>query len=213
MHVLRHARRRPRVRHRSEEYAGKFGDELNEIDFDRAVVERLVAALRRPARVLDIGCGPGQISTFVETHGDLAVTLDVTFEMLVVARRRRAASGYVCADVRRLPVANASFAAAVCWYSLHNLPRTGLPAVLDEIRRVTQVGGHLAIGTHSGEGEEWHDTEWNGRHEQVVVTYYGADELRSLVSGAGFSNVVVTKRPPLPHEHQVQKVYVEATAK
>lgn len=195
----------------AEDYAAQFGDEFKSIDFDRALVERLIAGLSRRARVLDIGCGPGQVSAFVESHGTSAVALDLTFEMLAVASRLGAASAYVCGDVRRLPFATASFAVAACWYSLHNLPRDALLEVLCEIRRVTEVDGRLAIGTHSGEGEEWHDTEWNGRHEQVLVTYYAADELRSLVSKAGFSNVAVTTRPPLPDEHQVEKVYVEAT--
>jgi ubiquinone/menaquinone biosynthesis C-methylase UbiE len=153
---------------RAVEYAEEFGDDLSEIHFDRAVVERALVGLRQPARVLDIGCGPGQVSAFVEARGDLAVALDVTFEMLIVARRRQAASAFTCADIRWIPCADASFAAALCWYSLHHLPRLALPAVLEEIRRVTYPGGRLAIGTHGGEGEKWHDTDWDGQSERVL---------------------------------------------
>ena len=196
----------------AEEYARKFGDDLVTNEFDRGVVDEAIAGLEAPALVLDLGCGPAQVSAHVRETGHAAVSIDLTLEMLLVARSRGAADAPVRADVQRLPFADARAGAAVCWYSLHNLPRTAMPAVLAELRRVLRVGGRLLIGTHGGMGQELHATEWEGRPESMVVTYYAEQELEDLVRRARFGDVSARRRDPLPHEHQVGKLYVSGLA-
>ena len=196
----------------AEEYARKFGDDLVTNALDRGVVDDAIAGLEARALVLDLGCGPGQVSAHVRAAGHAAVSIDLTLEMLRVARSRGAADVPVRADVQRLPVADARAGAAVCWYSLHNLPRTAMPAVLAELRRVLRVGGRLLIATHGGVGEELHATEWHGRPESIVVTYYAEQELEDLVRRARFGDVSARRRDPLPHEHQVEKLYVSGLA-
>lgn len=196
----------------AEEYASKFGDELRTNDRDRSDLDEVAAELPAEAVVLDIGCGPAQISAYVRERGRLAVSVDLTLEMLHVARDCGAAGLAVCADVRRLPLADACADAAVCWYSLHNMPRATMPSVLAELRRVVRRDGRLLVATHAGTGEEGHDTEWHGQHERVVVTYYSGDELADILADVGFCDVRVRTRSPMPHEHQVNKLYVAATA-
>ena len=196
----------------AEEYARKFGEDLVTNEFDRNVVDEVIAGLAPRALVLDIGCGPAQVSAHVREAGHAAVSIDLTMEMLLVARSRGAANSPVRADVQRLAIADGVADAAVCWYSLHHLPRAAMPGVLAELRRVLCVGGRLVIGTHGGGGEEFHATEWQGRPETVIVTYYAEQELRDLVRRAAFGDVRAHRRGPLPHEHQVDKLYVIALA-
>ena len=196
----------------AEEYGRKFGDDLVTNEFDRSVLDEAIGDLPPCALVLDIGCGPAQVSSYVRVAGHAAVSIDLTLEMLLVARSRGAAQAAVRADVQRLPLASAIGDAAVCWYSLHHLPRTVMPAVLAELRRVLRVGGRLVVGTHGGVGEELHATEWRGSPESVVVTYYTEHELEGLLGRAGFGNLSAHRRDPLAHEHHVEKVYVGGLA-
>lgn len=196
----------------AEEYARTFGDDLITNEFDCSVVDEAIGDLPPRALVFDIGCGPAQVSAHVREVGHTALSIDLTMEMLLVARSRGAADAAVRADVRRLPSADAVADAAVCWYSLHHLPRAAMPGALAELRRVLRVGGRLLIGTHCGRGEAFHATDWQGRPETVIVTYYAEQELRNLVRRAGFGGVTAHRREPLPHEHQVGKLYVTGVA-
>jgi len=196
----------------AEEYARKFGDDLVTNEFDREVLNEAIAGLAARARVLDIGCGPAQVSAHVREAGHAAVSIDLTLEMLLVARSRGAADSAVRADVQRLSVADGVADAAICWYSLHHLPRAAMPSALAEIRRVLRVGGRLLIGTHGGVGEQTHAVEWEGRAETVIVTHYVEQELKDLARRAGFQSVAAHRRDPLSHEHQVEKLYVTAVA-
>jgi ubiquinone/menaquinone biosynthesis C-methylase UbiE len=196
----------------AEDYARKFGDQFQTNDFDRQILTRLVERCSPRSRVLDVGCGPGQVSAYVNAHDRAAVGIDLTPEMLVAARRGDRALPLLNGDMLRLPLRDACCDAAVCWYSVHNMARSALPSALCELRRVLRTGGHLLVATHSGDGEEWHETEWNGRVERVVVTYYLPDELAGLLRAAGYRDLDISTRPPLPEEHQVEKVYAAATA-
>ena len=196
----------------AQEYARKFGDDLVQNEFDRGLVDAAITGFEAQALVFDIGCGPGQVSAHVRGSGHAAVSVDLTVEMLHVARDGGAARALVCADVQRLPIVTACGDAAVCWYSLHHLPRAALPAVLAELRRVLRVGGRLLIGTHGGAGDELHPIEWQGRREHVTVSYYAEGELAGLVGRAGFREVGVCRRDPLSHEHQAEKLYVTGLA-
>lgn len=194
----------------AQEYAAKFAEDLANSAFDCSVLSDATSTLATPSVILDVGSGPGQVSAFVSQQGHRPLAVDLALEMLHVARTRLPIDA-VRADVCHLPVVAGAANAAICWYSLHHLTRTLMPGVLGELRRTLARAGRLAIATHAGSGEEWHDVDSRGITEQVVVTYYRADELVDLVNAAGFEVLDVRTRDPLPHEHQVTKLYVTAT--
>ena len=186
-------------------YAERFGDQFVTNEFDRGVVERFLAGVAPGSLVLDGGCGPGQLGVLAAEHGLTPIGVDVTFEMLQIARDRVAAPLLACADLCDLPFADASFGAAVCWFSIHNLPRDLLPRLLANSRRVLTTGGQLLLATHEGTTEE-QVTDAAG--ETFSFTYYGSEELAALVVGAGFTSVETIVREPLADEHQVRKLFV-----
>jgi SAM-dependent methyltransferase len=163
--------------------------------------------------VLDIGCGPGQVAGYLTARGVRAVGVDLSPNALSIARRRSAGSGFVAADMRRLPVRTGSCAGIVAFYSLHHLARKEVPAGLDELRRVAAPGATLLIATHEGEGEAFSEADWLGQHVEVMgATLFTADELDMALSEAAFTVDHILHRDPLPHEYQGPRVYVTATA-
>ncbi len=183
-------------------YAEEFGDTVETEEFDRAVLTHVLAGATAGGLVLDAGCGPAQCAAFVEARGYRAIALDVTPEMLEVARHRVQAPP-VRGDLRSLPFASRSFDAVMAWFSLLHLPRTAMPDALTGIRRVMRVGAPLAIalqgGTRDmtdGAGPSWCE--------------YTGTEVARLLNATGFSSVVTRSRPPRPHEYQATKVMASA---
>ena len=69
-------------------YAARFGDDLHASAFDRGVLDDALDVLGPSGRILDLGCGPGQIASYVMARGVDAVGVDLTPAMLDVAGRR-----------------------------------------------------------------------------------------------------------------------------
>jgi 2-polyprenyl-3-methyl-5-hydroxy-6-metoxy-1,4-benzoquinol methylase len=100
----------------------------------------------RSPRVLDVGCGEGQIAAELARVGFDVVGVDVAEEPL-----RRARSRHPELDVRRVsvdgdwPLADASFDAVWAGETIEHVADTA--AWLSEVRRVLRSGGALLLST------------------------------------------------------------------
>jgi demethylmenaquinone methyltransferase/2-methoxy-6-polyprenyl-1,4-benzoquinol methylase len=123
----------------------------------RAVVRRIVR--RRPATVLDVATGTGDLAIALRRQTAAAVTgVDISEGMLAVARRKTAAAArrrpssqpgapppvdYRCAAAEALPFPDGSFDAVTVAFGVRNFDN--LDAGLREIGRVLKPAGVAAI--------------------------------------------------------------------
>jgi ubiquinone/menaquinone biosynthesis C-methylase UbiE len=187
------------------DYAVRFGAELRERDPDTEFLDTALADLP-DGPVLDVGCGPAQVSGYLIAHGRSAVGLDIAPGMLAEAARLVPEAGLVTADLLALPLRAATCAGAVASYSLHHLPRARLGGALAGLARVLKPGGVLVVITHGGGGEEWLDRP-EGR---VVLSTYSADELAALLSHCGLMPELTRIRPPREGEWPADKIRISA---
>jgi demethylmenaquinone methyltransferase/2-methoxy-6-polyprenyl-1,4-benzoquinol methylase len=106
----------------------------------RAVARSL--AVRPGDIVLDLGCGTGGLGRLLAGRCEV-VGLDLSVEMLKVARRRGPAGAFVQASAFRLPFRAGALSAAGSAFLLRNL--NDLPAAFGELARVLSPGGRVAL--------------------------------------------------------------------
>lgn len=124
---------------------------------DRRWKRRLVgmAAPRPGTRALDLACGTGDIAFALADRGARVTGLDVTHEMLRLARAKRAGAacdvpraacdvpratcGFVTGDMMALPFGPGLFGIVTTGYGIRNVPE--LRGALAEIYRVLAPGG------------------------------------------------------------------------
>ena len=191
----------------------------------------LALATPKPGeRVLDVACGTGVVTRLVAQRvgpTGTVVGLDLNPGMLAVARavppRHGAQIEWREGNVGAIPVADATFDLALCQQGLQFFPDR--PAALREIRRVLAPRGRLALSVwrpmqHSSGFEALATALGRLIAPEAAAIMQGpfalgsADELRTLVTGAGFGDVVVqpaakTLRFPSPEEFV--RRYVAAT--
>lgn len=115
------------------------------LGIDRSWRRRTIAALelRGGERVLDLGCGTGDLALAAAALGALPVGLDVAAGMLALAGERGPALDWVRGEGEALPFAEATFGAVVSGFALRNLVD---PArALAECARILRPGGRIAI--------------------------------------------------------------------
>ncbi len=107
------------------------------IALEEAVVRDLIRPVT-PGRALDAACGTGRHAEHLARLGHQVLGVDVTPDMLARARDRVAEAEFQTADLRELPLEDASFELIVCGLALAHLPE--LDAPVGELARVLAPG-------------------------------------------------------------------------
>lgn len=100
----------------------------------------------RPARVLEVGCGPGELAARVaEEVGADVVAVDSSPRMVQLARERGVDARV--GDVQQLAFADGDFDCAIAAWMLYHVP--DVERALGELARVLRPGGRLVAVTNS----------------------------------------------------------------
>lgn len=163
-------------------------DEIRSLHIDDAEVERQLLALLPTETVrdlLDIGTGTGRIVEIFADRVEQAVGVDLSHEMLLVARSKlESARLRNClvrhGDMYKLPLPGASFDAVTIHQVLHFAEQPG--EVIREAQRVLRPGGRLVVvdfAAHEREAlREEHAHRWLGFTDQQIGEWFGAAGLR-----------------------------------
>jgi len=187
------------------DYAERYGAELREPDSDTAFLDAALTDLPE-GPVLDVGCGPAQVSGYLVDCGRAAIGIDMAPGMLAAAARLVPEARLLTADLLALPLRPESCAGAIASYSLHHLPQARFGAALAGLREVLKPGGVLIVITHGGRGEEWLDRP-EGR---VVLSRYSPAELAGRLSDCGLVPELTSTRPPRTGEYPADKIRISA---
>jgi SAM-dependent methyltransferase/glycosyltransferase involved in cell wall biosynthesis len=101
------------------------------------------------ASVLDVGCGAGTTDRYlVEQVGSLC-GVDVSEEMLALARQKVKGARFEWYDGEKLPYPDGAFDIVVAICVLHHVPPPRRPDFLAELNRVARVGGLIVVFEHN----------------------------------------------------------------
>jgi len=125
------------------EWAESYDDPGNDtIALEQPIVRALLDELP-PGPVLDAACGTGRHAAYLAGAGREVTGVDASEAMLDRARARLPEADLRVGELSTLPVADETFAGAVCALALSHLPEIG-PAIA-ELARVLRPGGRLVL--------------------------------------------------------------------
>lgn len=126
-----------------ERYDDAFPHKSAQIIATQWVIDRLSPG----ARVLDVGCGTGVPTAGMMVESGLDVVgIDVSAEMLRIARFNVPSARFVAMDLQEIDSSLGDFDAAVAFFSLIMLRRADIPAAVHRIRSIVRPGGYFAVG-------------------------------------------------------------------
>src|SRR5690606_17472093 len=115
-----------------------------DVEYRDQILPIAARQLAGAARVLDLGCGEGQVARLAVAGGAREVVgVDVSTAQIAEARRRGGGVAYVRAAADALPPASGHFDAVVCCLVLEHV--ADLDGALDEAGRVLRPGGRLVL--------------------------------------------------------------------
>ncbi|MES2340964.1 MAG: metalloregulator ArsR/SmtB family transcription factor [Pseudomonadota bacterium] len=213
--LLRDAERLQAVRAERSAEAGEYfarnaarWDEIRSLYVSETAVEAAVLKVAGPGpfkRLVDLGSGTGRMLTLLGPHAEAAVGLDLSQQMLNIARRHVADAGLERCELRhgdifgtRLPGKSADL--VVVHQVLHYL---GDPAAaVREAARLVAEGGRLIIVDFAP-----HTLEFLREQHQHRRLGFAESEMERWLNEAGLTKVHASALPPARGEGLTVKIW------
>ena len=94
--------------------------------------------------VADVGCGPGYVTRHLQELGVDAFGIDLSPEMIAIARRDYPGVRFEVGTMTDLELADHSVTGVLAFWSVIHVPDSSVPGVFGQFRRVLRAGGSAA---------------------------------------------------------------------
>ncbi|WP_073261060.1 class I SAM-dependent methyltransferase [Cryptosporangium aurantiacum] len=180
------------------DYADHFADELAERPIDRAFLTAFAELVRRDAApaagpaaergplVADVGCGPGLRTAFLQDLGLTMIGIDLSPEMVAVARQRHPRPRFEVGSMLDLPLPTSSVHGLAAMYSLIHVADEFLPTAVAEFARVLAPGGHTLV-VFQTDAETLHLAEAFGKPLGLDYLRHPVDRIAGLLKTNGIT--------------------------
>ncbi|MCW6006414.1 class I SAM-dependent methyltransferase [Micromonospora sp. CPCC 205371] len=160
------------------------------------------------ARVADVGCGPGRVTTLLHDLGLDAYGIDLSPGMLAVARKTYPHLRFEEGSMTALDVADAELAGLVAWYSIIHIAPDQRPAVFAEFHRALAPGAPLLLAFQIGD-ETLHVAEVLGHNVSLDFQRLRPERIAEELTAAGFAMAATLVRERIGRD-RVQQALVLA---
>ncbi len=183
-------------------------DEIRSLYVDEADVEAAIlkaAGDERVQRLIDLGTGTGRMLTLLGPLADKAVGIDLSQQMLNIARRHVAEAGLTGCELRHGDIFSTGLMPAsgdlvVIHRVLHFLNDPG--AALAEAARLVAPGGQLLIVDFAP-----HDLEYLRQAHQHRRLGFSDEEIGRWLEASGLGAVTAVALPPASQEGLTVKIW------
>jgi SAM-dependent methyltransferase len=169
------------------DYAELLSDSLAKSTLDRAMLGAFAERVQTGGNgaVADLGCGPGRITAHLRALGLTAFGVDLSPEMIAVARRTYPGLRFDEGLLASLEIEDGTLSGVVAWYSIIHTPPELLPEIFTEFERVLAPGGHLLLTFQVGDNEVRHISQGYGHDISLDAHRLSPERDTELLSKAG----------------------------
>lgn len=171
----------------AESYANEFSEPSDYID-------EFLNLLTKDGRILDVGCGVGVDANHMASKGFKVIGIDLSNEMLNIAKRKFPGIKFERLDMRELSLEPGSFDGIFVAFSLIHIPKKDVPNILKRLYGFLKKDGIIYIAIQEGDSQEISVTEPLKPNEKIFLNINSSSEIKTLLKDAGFSIIKEYKR-------------------
>ena len=173
----------------ADSYAGAFSNPSEYID-------EFLSLIPKNGKILDVGCGTGVDAGYMQSKGFEVIGIDLSKEMLKLAKERFPQIDFKLADIRKLEFTSNSFNGILASCSLIHIPKDDVRQTLKKFHEILKNNGIIYIALQGGKSEEIFIDEPFKPNEKLFLNVFSLEEIRNLLIWTGFSIDKIHQREP-----------------
>lgn len=162
----------------------KIAEKYTEIFFkdfsDKTELNLFLSYLPHGAKILDVGCGPGNITQYFLQKGFDCEGIDLSQGMIKMAKKRVPEGNFKVADLRKLDYPENSFDALIAAYSFMHIPQQDTRKTLKGFKRILKPRGIFFLIVKEGKGERFLKEPLDSSEKCYVKLWQIPEALRLL---------------------------------
>jgi len=165
--------------------ADTYAKSYSEIEYCKTYIDEFISGLIGK-KVLDIGCGAGQITDYLTQKGLDTIGIDFSQELLKIAKQNFPNSKFILADICEYEH-NEQVDGIITKDMLFHLSDEDLIKVLQKFKNILKSNGKLCIIMEMPKvaGEKIYVEEFNDKY-QIYYNYLTSEKLKELLKKTGF---------------------------
>jgi len=194
----------------AKEYAKRYYDELDNKPFDRMILKYFADLIDEGGFICDVGCGPGEIASYVNKFRKNVSGIDISKEMIKEAKIRNKNVHYKVGNMFDLKIKSGSYDGIIAFYAIVNYDIKDVEIFINEICRIIKDGGYLLISFHVG-NEILYVNEFLKKNNSIKFYFFDQDEIIRIIKQAGFNIKDAFIRYPYKGiEYESKRAYIIA---
>lgn len=189
--------------------AAKYDSIFTGLDIYNESYEFVLSRLSDEAKILDLGCGPANISKyFSEVRPDLKISgIDYSTAMLEIARRNVPNGKFYNNDIVNVNCFNEKYDAVLCGFAIPYIAINRLIKMFQNLHQVTSSKSILYLSYVEGDeytSKKISDSDGN----EMLFYYYNMDQLAQILNTNEWkpmwkSKVMYHRSSGIQEEHQI----------
>ena len=179
--------------------AGLYEEKYMDISPYHQSLDVVLERLPQRAEVLDVGCGPGNISRYLLTHQPhlRVLGIDIAPRMLELAARNNPTAEYQLLDCRDIVKLNKIFDGIVCGFVLPYLSTSEISNFIRETKTLLSSGGIVYVSFMEG---RYADSGWvtSATGSSLYICYHEPEWISEVFQLEGFLEIFSETIDPAP---------------
>jgi SAM-dependent methyltransferase len=168
----------------------------------------LIEKLPSGAKVIDLGCGTGELATKRLAHKFDVTGVDISQKLIELARQNIPNAVFIHADIAALDFPENSFDAVTAFHSIIHMPRDEHAGLFKSIRGWLKPGGLFIASLSASGGEHGYEDNWLGA--PMYWSGFDADTNKRLIEDAGMTIISATIQSDIEFDEPVSFLWIMA---
>jgi len=163
----------------------RLDDKIEKYTIEKKNLDKLINLLRKGAKILDLGCGPGiPYDKYLVKNGFKIMGVDISQKHIDMARKNVPEGEFIKGDISKIDFDEKSFDAIISLYSIFHIPKEEHRGLFLKIYEILKDDGLILVtmGTELSEKEEIEDFIGS----KMVWSSYSMEENIKLIKQCGF---------------------------